>query len=245
MGTYATPDAIGRAFALPAPLRAPVGTFANQPNPHRDTARWAGRGMGVALLLLALVWLAEQGLAARAVAFTQRYRVRLSGEVAGTAGNAFVTPVFTLGGRTSAVELELASSIENAWLALEVALISEATGATRTVEREISLFRGVTSEGPWSEGSQHDRVRIGQVPPGRYFLRVAVEGDQARAAEPELRNLWVTVRRDVPGVAPYLLALVALVLPALVPMLRSATFEGNRWAQSDHAPQSGGDDDEA
>ncbi|MBU6365895.1 MAG: DUF4178 domain-containing protein [Gemmatimonadetes bacterium] len=246
LGTYTPPEVIATAFALPTPLRRPEGVFANQPNPHAEGARRALRRMGVALLLLALLFGVQQGTAARTVAHTQRFQVTPAGQVAGADGNTVVTPPFTLDGRTSTVELALDTDLDNTWLFFDLTLINEATGATRTVGREVSYYRGTDSDGSWSEGSRDDRVRIGRVPPGRYFLRLAVDGDESRVtAEPVTYDVALTVRRDVPALAPYLLALLALVLPALVPAMRSSAFEGRRWAESDHAPEpSGGDDDD-
>lgn len=247
MGTYTPPEVVAKAFALPAPLRRPEGVFANQPNPHAEGARRALRRMGVALLLLALLFGVQQGTAARTVAHTQRFQVTPAGQVAGADGNTLVTPPFTLDGRTGTVELALDTDLDNAWLFFDMTLINEATGATRSVGREVSYYRGTDSDGSWSEGSRDDRVRIGRVPPGRYVLRLAVDGDESRVtAAPVTYGVALTVRRDVPALAPYLVALLALVLPALVPAMRSSAFEGRRWAESDHAPQAdSGDDDDA
>ena len=86
---------------------------------------------------------------------------------------------------------------------------------------------------------------MGRIPPGRYLLRVEMQGDTTEAARtaPPV-SVTLTVRRDVPIYAPYGLALLALVLPALVSPLRKSSFEQRRWAESDHAPVASNDDDE-
>jgi hypothetical protein len=245
LGTYTPPEVIARAFALPASLRRPDGVFANQPNPHAEGARMALRRMGVALLLLALLAMVQLGTASRHVVHTQRFQVTPAGQVVGAQGNSFVTAPFSIEGRTGTVELALDTPLDNAWLFLDMALINEATGATHAVGREVSYYHGADSDGSWSEGSRDDRVRIGRVAPGRYFLRVAVDGDESRVvADVQPYPVTLTVRRDVPSLGPYLLALLALVLPALVPVLRSSSFEGRRWAESDHAPQASSSDDD-
>jgi hypothetical protein len=47
----------------------------------------------------------------------------------------------------------------------------------------------------------------------------------------------------VPRVELLLLALGALVFPPIVASGLAASFEGRRWAESDHAPSSAADDD--
>jgi hypothetical protein len=157
--------------------------------------------------------------------------------LAGSGEDTFVTTPFTLEGRTSNVELELDTSLDNAWLYFDLALVNEATGDTRTVGREISYYHGGTSTDRWWEGSRGESVVMGRVPAGRYLLRVEMAGDTteaARSAPPV--SVTLTVRRDVPMYAPYGFALLALVLPALVSPLRKSSFEQRRWAESDHAP---------
>jgi hypothetical protein len=53
------------------------------------------------------------------------------------------------------------------------------------------------------------------------------------------------IRRDVPHYGFYGIAVLALLLPAVLSLFPSASFESRRWAESDHAPtSSSGDDDE-
>jgi hypothetical protein len=53
----------------------------------------------------------------------------------------------------------------------------------------------------------------------------------------------ISVKRDVPQYSFYGIALGALFLPVLVLTWRSLSFEHMRWAESDHAPISSGDDE--
>jgi hypothetical protein len=179
------------------------------------------------------------------VAHQQRFTVTPAGTLAGSGEDAFVTAPFTLEGRTSNVELELDTSLDNAWLYFDLALVNEATGDTRSAGREISYYHGGTSTDRWWEGSRDESVVMGRVPAGRYLLRVEMAGDTteaARSAPPV--SVTLTVRRNVPMYAPYGFALLALVLPALVAPLRKSSFEGRRWAESDHAPVASDDEEE-
>ena len=255
LGRYATPQEIAAAFQLTRALRTPVGVFANQPNPHVERGRAVLRTLALALAALLAVVVGTRALAANTVVFQQQYTVAGATSAEGGAPTSdpatdpgtFVTPPFTLGGRTSNVELRLDTDLDNAWLWFTLTLVNEATGAARDLGRQVSYYHGRDGDGSWSEGSRDDRVRIGEVPPGRYFLRVAVEGDDTPgAAAPVAHAVRLTVRRDVPDYTLMLLALAALVVPALLVQLPRSTFEGARWVQSDHAPAShdSSDDDE-
>jgi hypothetical protein len=78
------------------------------------------------------------------------------------------------------------------------------------------------------------------VPPGQYFLRVAPEA-QVPSGLVEYRIL---VRRDVPMLTPYLIALALLAVPPILVALRAWGMESARWKESDYAPSSDDDDDE-
>jgi len=245
MGTYTPQEAVFRAFGLRTWFRGQSGVFANQPNPHAEGAARARRYLVRVLLLLVLVFGANYLVAGRTVAFQQRYLITPAGTLAGTGEDAFVTPAFALEGRASNVQLELDTDLDNSWLYFSLALINEATGDTRSVGREVSYYHGSSGSESWWEGSRDETAIIGQVPAGRYLLRVGVEGDSAQtgAARPP-HAVTLTVRRDVPRWEPYVFALVALLLPGIVAPLRASSFEGRRWAESDHAPVASDDDDE-
>jgi len=82
------------------------------------------------------------------------------------------------------------------------------------------------------------------VPPGRYYLRVALDRDVG--AQPFSYTL--AVKRDVPRVWPFLAALVLLGLPVLWAAFSAVNFEYNRWRESDHpwvTTSSDSDDDDS
>ena len=86
-------------------------------------------------------------------------------------------------------------------------------------------------DGSWSEGSAGTSVLIPRVPAGEYYLRVDPEGD---VANPNIQYR-LRVRRDVVSLWPYLIALFLLGVGPAWHLSRSATFEGRRWQESDHA----------
>lgn len=238
LGTYTPPDVIRKMFGLDKGLIAPVGVFANQPNPHEHTAGRVFKRMGLAVLALMMMFLLNVALAGNRTVFTQGYSYHRS---MGDSVAAFVTPAFELDGRPSSVAIDIDVPFRNDWIFFTFSLINEATGETREVTRQVSYYTGTDSDGRWTEGSTSETVRIAGVPAGRWFLRVQPEGGEP--ANP-VASYTLRVRRDAPHYALYGLALVALLLPATFALLPSASFESRRWAESDHAPVSSSDDEE-
>ncbi len=161
--------------------------------------------------------------------FDSSYRLN-SGEPKGEA--SFVTNPFDLDGRTSNVEVLTSASVDNSWIYLNYALINQDTGQAWDFGREVSYYHGYDSDGSWTEGSQKDTVIVPSVPAGHYYLRIEPEVDPKH---PPIAYS-VEVKRDVPVLGFFGIALLALLLPAIAITWRSINFERMRWAESDHPP---------
>jgi hypothetical protein len=228
-GEYTPPAEMARMFNLPSLDARATGVFANQPNPHVRSAR---RIRGVAGWLLGL-WLVMAvgscALTRNEVAFEQpglSYD-RTTGEA-----NALVTEPFELRGRASNVRIEIESTVNNDWVWFALALINNSSGQARDASVQTSFYSGVDSDGNWTEGSRKAKVTLSSVPPGRYVLRIAPEGGEPMISS--IIGYKVTVRRDVPAISHFVLALVALLVPALIAWLPAVGFENRRWMESDH-----------
>ncbi len=238
LGTYTPPEVIQKAFGLSTPLKQPISVFANQPNPHsalpkRLLARFALAVIALVMMLVLNVTLAsDRTVLERPFTFSRAQKEQ-----------AVVTEAFDLDGRTSNVAIDLGADLDNDWLFLVLSLINESTGETREVTRQLSYYYGTDSDGSWSEGDKRETVRIASVPAGRYFLRVQAEGGEPGKAS---ASYTLRVRRDAPTYGFYGIAVLALLVPAILFILPSASFEGRRWAESDHAStgSSSTDDDE-
>ena len=237
LGTYTPPEKIAQAFKLP-PLPTPRGVFANQPNP-RSGAAGALKGTFFLLAAVLLVLAVARFMTARNESvFTQSYEYGGSGDTA-----AYVTPVFTLGGHTSNVELDIRTSLSNAWAYYNLALLDENGGPGFDFGREVSYYFGVDDGEAWHEGSAEDKVVLPSVPPGRYYLRVALDRDAGAGPF----SYTLAVKRDVPRIWPFLAALALLAVPVLFSAFGSVNFEYNRWRESDHpwvTTSSDSDDDD-
>ena len=236
LGTYTPPDVIQKVFGLAQPLVQPIGVFANQPNPFADLPKRMLKRFALAMIALVLLLIVNVTLSGNRTVLEQSFTFARAQE-----SQASVTEVFDLDGRTSNVVIELESDLDNDWLFLVLSLINETTGETREVTRQLSYYRGSDSDGSWTEGDKRERVSIASIPAGRYFLRVQAEGGEPSKAS---ASYTLRVRRDTPHFGFYGLALVALLVPTVLSLFPSASFEGRRWAESDHAPASSEDSDD-
>jgi len=239
-GEYTVGKEIWQAFKLSGSAPAPSGIFANQPSPFKAKTKSIWQLYWMFLLAAFGAMLYFQVTDRNEEVFRQRYRF-----TANTPGEAsFVTPTFDLKGRPSNVELSVRTDLANNWAYFSFALINEQTGTAYDFGREVSYYSGRDSDGSWSEGSSGDTVYIPSVPEGRYYLRVEPEmAPGSSAMDYELR-----VRRDVPRTRYFWIALALLLFPPVFTMIRSASFEFQRWQESDYASSSSdgdgnGDDD--
>lgn len=236
LGTYTPPDVIQKAFGLTKSLRQPIGVFANQPNPHAALPKRILKHFAFALVALVLLLGLNVTMAGNRTVLEREFTFSRAQD-----DQASVTDVFVLDGRTSNVAIDLESDLDNDWLFLVLSLINETTGETREVTQQLSYYHGADSDGSWTEGDQRESVRIASVPAGRYFLRVQAEGGEAGRAFTAYK---MRVRRDVPSYGFYGIAVLALLLPAVLSIVPSTSFESRRWAESDHAPTGGSHDEE-
>ncbi len=130
-------------------------------------------------------------------------------------------------------------------------MINDETGKAWDWGREISYYHGADSDGSWSEGGRSDSSTLGQVPPGRYYLRVEPDWEapsQTSSSPPPEPVLYtIKVKRDVPQFWYYPVILVFLFIPPLVRSVKSLRFETRRWEDSQYPPTGGGsssDDDD-
>ena len=237
VGTYVGGDRIWEWFKLPGAPPTPRGVYANQPDPHAGAWKGTARLFGVFALVVFALLIVRLITAQRREVFSGRYAFS---PVAGAAdSSAFVTPIFSIDGRTSNVEVRIATNLANNWAYFSIALINDQTGTAHDFGREVSYYTGRDSDGAWSEGSPRDVSYIPTVAPGRYYLRIQPEGNPQ---QPTLVGYSVQLRRDVPRPSLYVIALLVLAIPPALAGIRSWSFESARWKESDHAPTS--DDDE-
>ena len=227
LGEYITGKDIWKAFSLSGQPPPAIGIYENQPSPLSGSTKAIWRtfcilAAGVLAMLIFFAITAQD----RQV-FSANYRFDPNGPPGRE--NSFVTPVFDLEGRISDVEITTKAAVNNTWIYLNYALISDDTGQAYDFGREVSYYHGHDSDGDWTEGANHDSAAVPSVPPGRYYLRI--EPESQRGFRPI--DYSVTVKRDVPQLGIFGLALLALLVPAVVLTWRRINFEHRRWAESD------------
>ncbi len=270
LSTYLAPEAVWSAFRLPGAPPAPVGIASFQPNPHKQTlaasALWLVGALG--LLLALVMWesvthrnveLFKQRLDLFEMAHLQPEAARTDTRgiparrqapatpQAGLPATEPQEPVFFSGpieirdGRQN-LAFTLSAPVNNSWVGVEGALVSETTGVAELFQVESSYYHGVDGGESWTEGSPAQTVFLSAVPPGSYVLRIAPQWD---GRIPPVRTIDVQLRLGVmrwlyPG-----LALLAILSVPLFMVFRVMAFESRRWQESMYAPRtvSSGDDD--
>jgi hypothetical protein len=233
MGEYMAGRDVWKAFNLPGEPPQAIGVYENQPSPLSGIVTSIWLAFSALLLGLVVVLIVCTLLARDQQVFVGDYVFNTNAR----AGEpSFVSDIFELQGHSSNVEVSTDTNVNNSWIYLNYALINQDTGQAFDFGREVSYYHGYDSDGAWSEGKSKDTVIVPEVPPGHYYLRVEPESDRGLG----LIRYSITVRRDVPNYLFYLLAFVALLIPAILLTWRSLSFEHLRWAESDYAP-SGGD----
>lgn len=147
-----------------------------------------------------------------------------------------VTQEITIGepGERQALELELtAYGMDNSWAYAEVMLVDVETDEAIGVGLEVDAYSGVDGGESWSEGTNPRKVLVGDVRGGKYILQAQAKFDTAGNRADSLN---LTVRRDVPVYRYVFLPLAFIILFPLINLARRMSFEGKRWASSDHAP---------
>jgi hypothetical protein len=229
---YVPAHRVWATFKLPGNPPAPTGVYANQPSPHTERSRGYRR---VFWLLFALFFALTLGrcATARSAEVLREKHVYVPG-LPDDSTSVEAGPI-VLTGRTAALDLDINTDLSNAWAFFAVTLLNEETGTRLELAREVSEYHGVEGGESWSEGDSRDLVRIPSVPPGRYRLLIDPEAEIPV-------NYEVVLTHDTPGIGLMFVVLILLAVPAAFTAFSSFSFETNRWAESDYAPDDDDDD---
>lgn len=223
IGEYIEPETLWSAFRLTSPVPARIGVAPNQPSPYAGRTASLWKLIGYLFLAAVFIHLVLLFFSQNKLVFENRYAFQQRDK-----GRAIVTEFFDISGRPSNVVIKTAAApLNNTWLYLNMALISE-DGRAYDFGREISYYHGTEDGSAWSEGGFSDEASLPTVPPGRYYLRLEPESPAPMV------NYHIQVYRDVPQWSFFFIAMGALCLLPILLVWRIARFEGVRWSESDH-----------
>lgn len=224
LGVYTDADHIWQAFSLPGAPRRPSSVFANQPSPYDARSARAVGAFVLSVALLVVLLVGRLITAEREELLAGKYVYQPK-----AAESAFVTEPFAVR-EPGTVEISISANLQNAWMGLDLALINTESGTAWNVARELSYYSGTDSDGSWTEGNSQGRLLLPRVPAGEYYMRVEPEGESA--SQPV--GYTIRVRRDVPSLMPYGVALLLLLVPTIIATMRHASFERRRMQESDY-----------
>jgi uncharacterized protein DUF4178 len=236
-GKYLTGAEVWSAFQLPGGPPPAEGIAPHQPSPFtgRVGKLWKMAALALVLLVSCFTFFCATG--GREVYKQAGALPNVTDPNAPEA--AIFTPPFQVE-RHGNLQVEVNAPVSNSWLYLSGALINEDTGAFDEFDLEVSYYSGADSDGSWTEGSTRSTASIGNVPPGRYVLRLAPQWEANR--KPASYDLRVV--SGVPSIFQALLATMLLFAWPLIVSVRSGTFEARRWAESDQLGGGSDDDDD-
>jgi hypothetical protein len=233
LATYVAPEVIGEAFKLPGRMIAPVGIYANQPNPWAETHRRVC-SLFWKLALVAVVLQVFFG-------FLSGGKVLLRQELTFSpqmAEDEVVTNEFDVRDRLRKLTVRNSTSLDNNWIGLDLLLVNKATGQAWPAARELSYYYGREDGESWSEGNPTDEVVFLDIPPGTYYL--TVDPDIAPEKPVPVRDV-IEVSSGGAGWSNFVIVMLFLVFFPIFTRLRHGAFEARRWAESDHAPAASSD----
>jgi hypothetical protein len=148
-----------------------------------------------------------------------------------SSARVFFTPPFELSGRHN-VEVRTSAPLQNNWVYLGVDLVDETEGQLKSFEMPLEYYSGVDDGERWSEG-KHTRTMFLSAPKkGPHVLRVEAHWEAGKTPPP----LTIRVREGVFRALYLVLALIAISIFPFFALIRQASFESRRWAESSYSP---------
>lgn len=231
-GFYLAPEVVAEAFHLPGKLPAPIGVYANQPNP------WQERNARVFKLFLNLLLAAIVVQTIFLLTGGGKLLLRQDFLFEPRSVDEVQTREFEINGKPRKIAVRNITSLDNNWIGLNLLLVNKTTGAAWPAARELAFYSGY-DDGHWTEGSRDDEVVFLNIPAGTYYL--TVDPEMAPEKPVAVRNA-LEVRTAGPGWSNFVIVLLFLAIFPVYALSRRLAFETARWAESDHAPESGDDD---
>lgn len=243
---YTDPKKLYEAFGVKSTPPSPYGVAPNQPNERKSSAKAIGLMSLGFFALWVVMFVMAVGSAKEKTVFEQTVDLPLPTEDAvedfedpsakkekpepAVFSEPFKIPV----GSNAQVEIE-ADQMQNTYLWVGFALINEKTQEVFEMETEASYYSGVTDGESWSEGSKKQTASVGGLTPGTYVLRMQPVTDPACVSGCPT-SFKVKLKNDMAIIWPGILSLLLFLITPIWALIRMATFETKRWADSTVRP---------
>jgi hypothetical protein len=245
--TYLEGAEVWKAFKLQGVPAAPQGIAPHQPNPHWKKAQQLGLWMVAAFALLVLMLGWEAITHRQKLVFQEDYNLleripALKDPAATTPPEVvFFSEPFEILDGTKNFSATISAPVNNNWIGVEGAIVSETTGIAEVFEVASNYYSGSDEDGPWTEGNRSQTVYLSSVPPGRYVLRIAPVWD---GAQPPVPTFSVELRTGITRWIYGLLTAACIALFPLLAWLRALAFENRRWQESMYSSSGSSSEDE-
>jgi uncharacterized protein YdeI (BOF family) len=224
---YLEPREVEAAFHIECPDRLSLGV--NQPNSASQALRSIRT---LSLLAIGLAFLIQVVTAA---ATRSTYFDMGSYDLIHTASQETqVYGPFTLQARHSVNQLSASAPLDNAWVELQGNLVNTDTGQSFPFADTFQYYHGYDSDGSWSDGSGHGNAMIGSVPAGTYNLVIAgSSGD--KNGRPVAAAVQIGFEHNLTTWRNFWIAVALILVYPIWLLIRSATYERQRWSDSRYA----------
>ncbi|QJB42380.1 DUF4178 domain-containing protein [Chitinophaga oryzae] len=223
LGTYIQREEISQSFLKGGYLPAPVGVAPAQPARFNVDAQRFLKGTLVFCILALIIQTVYSFNSKKVPVFSDRIYLDTA-----NVSKPVVSPSFKLEGKTSNLEVQLETDVDNSWCEVEVNLVNEQTGKETAFVVGAEFYSGVSEGESWSEGSRMQKEFVCSVPEGSYhFVTTFSKGDDRRPV-----NIGLTAWWDVPSWWNAVLLSVLMTIVAVIIWAIRRSFEARRWAGS-------------
>jgi hypothetical protein len=222
IGRYLSPDEVWQALDLKTPPLAALGVHPAQPYRQSQTSK--------AMMTLG-------GLFALGHLFLLLWSLTCSGRLIFNQSfspdeylQETVSKPFTIG-QEKIIGLEVSAPLQNAWLAVEVALLDpQKNEVVAETDSELSYYQGIEEGERWSEGSRRTTNYFRAPPSGNYRLLLKGTAERESPLVPGGEALTVRLFQGCIISRYFLLALILTAVYPLYQLLKRYLFEFRRWS---------------
>lgn len=128
--------------------------------------------------------------------------------------------------QSGAVNIELAASVDNDWMEIEVSMVNEKTGKTYEFTKAVEMYHGYEDGETWSEGSSEESGLFSGVPEGTYHLNIYPYSESKSAV-----NLRVAVEENTMVYSNMIWMLLLVLAYPMIQYMRKNAHNTYLWGE--------------